>query len=224
MAEEKRFHLLIHDDVRAQITRLHAAYKSDPSSREGKEYVAAIKGLKALQTGREGQYNRKALGSGRNSYDLSDVGELKVPVHREFRPGGYERGESHRLVYREFDPLPTVKDGRVVPNPDALPFRQVLAFDHRQDNPADIAGQRLGRTPGVRAPELRGLETRLPSVGPQAGARLDPPRLPLPPDLLQAARMMQGTAPAAGAVNAPNAAGDTAAKRQSDQNGPSRER
>ena len=57
------------------------------------------------------------------------------------------------------------------------------------------------------------MQTQAPSVGQDARRQLDPQRHDLPPDLLKVAAMMQGSAPAADAVTARNAAGDVAAKK-----------
>ncbi|MFG1907842.1 hypothetical protein [Kribbella sp. NPDC048928] len=45
---------------------------------------------------------------------------------------------------REFDALPKVEDGRVVPDLGAQPYRQPIVFAHRTQDPAGIAGRRLG--------------------------------------------------------------------------------
>ncbi|MBP2356889.1 hypothetical protein JOF29_007999 [Kribbella aluminosa] len=122
--------------------RLHQEWKTDKNSPGGRAFVAAVGALRALREEREGEYQGKQLGYGPQSYDVRDCAELKVPVDREFTPGGYERGPSHRLVYREFDPLPTMEDGRVVPDPNAQAYRQPITFAHRSHDPADSAGQR----------------------------------------------------------------------------------
>lgn len=192
------YHLLFDDELRQDIDRLSAAYQRDPRGAAGQEYAAAINAMKALQSGNEDAYVGKRLTSGPDSFDLRDCAELKVPVVAETTPGGFPRGPSHRLVYREFDPIPTVQDGRVVPNPAAKPFRHVVAFGHRKEDPASVAAMRLGRTRGLLEPGLRGLdEQERPSIGPQRdGVPTTPQRLPLPPDLLQAARMLSGSPPA----------------------------
>jgi hypothetical protein len=125
------YYLLLHDSLREDINQLSAAYKADPNSPAGREYVGVINGLKALQSGRESAYEGKQLGYGPQSHDLRDCAELKVPVTREFTPGGHERGPSHRLIYREFQPLDRVEDGRVVRDPNAKAYRQAVAFAHR---------------------------------------------------------------------------------------------
>ncbi|MGY4771760.1 hypothetical protein ACXC9Q_33065 [Kribbella sp. CWNU-51] len=151
------YHLILHEDLRAQINALSEERKRNPGGEAAKEYVAVIKGLKALKDGRETDYQGKQLGYGPGSHDLRDCAELKVPVVNEFTPGGFPRGPSHRLTYREFEPLPRVEDGRVVNDPDAMAYRQVVAFAHRRDDPAAITGQRLGRERGMPQREFHGL-------------------------------------------------------------------
>ena len=73
------YHLILHEDLRAQINALSEERKRDPGGEAAKEYVAVIKGLKALRDGRESDYQGKQLGYGPGSHDLSDFAELKVP-------------------------------------------------------------------------------------------------------------------------------------------------
>jgi hypothetical protein len=166
------------------------------------------------------------LGYGPSSHDLRDCAELKVPVFDERTARGERLGPSHRVTYREFEPLPKVEDGRVVSDPSALPFRHVVAFEHRASDPAARTGERLARSRGLPVRDLAGLGGGRPSVGPQRpGVRTTPNRIPVPRDLLDAARQLSGTAPAADAVRAPNAAGDAAARRtQGPARGPQRDR
>src|SRR6266545_66755 len=142
------YHLILHEDLRAQINRLAVARNENPNSDQAKEYVAAIKALKALRDGRESEYEGKQLGYGPGSHDLRDCAELKVPVFDERTARGERLGPSHRVTYREFEPLPKVEDGRVVSDPSALPFRHVVAFEHRASDPAARTGERLGRSRG----------------------------------------------------------------------------
>lgn len=214
-----RYHLILHKGLRADVDALSEARKQDPHGDAAKEYVAVIKALKALQEGREGDYAGKRLTRGQNSHDLRDCAELKVPVFEEYKDNGWPLGPSHRVIYREFDPLPKVEDGRVVTDPNARPFRQIVVFAHRADDPASIAGDRLGRARGLLEPTLRGLDDQeRPSVGPQRdGMPTTPHRLPVPPDLLHAARLLSGSPPAGSAprpasspqanVNRPSAPG-----------------
>lgn len=193
------YHLIFDEDLRHQINRLSAEYKRDPNSPGGQEYVGVINAIKALQSGHEDAYVGKQLGYGPQSHDLRDCAELKVPVVAEFTPGGFSRGPSHRLVYREFDPLPKVEDGHVVQDPGAKPYRHVISFGHRKDDPAATAGERLGRRRGEPDRELYGLTGGgRPSVGPQReGAPTTPVRTPVPAELIQQARkFLQGNPPA----------------------------
>ncbi|TDO69670.1 hypothetical protein EV651_101715 [Kribbella sp. VKM Ac-2571] len=193
-----RYLLILHKGLRADVDALSAAREQDPQGDAAKEYVAVIKALIALQEGREAEYGGKRLTSGPSSYDLRDCAELKVPVFDEYKDDGWPLGPSHRLTYREFDPLPRVEDGRVVADPDAQPYRHVVAFVHRADDPAAVTGDRLGRTRGLLEPELHGLGGgERPSVGPQReGAPTTPHRIPVPGDLLKAAQILRDSPPA----------------------------
>lgn len=194
-----RYHLILHKELRAHINALSKSHERDPRSDEGREYVAVIKALKALQEGREGEYEGKQLGYGPQSHDLRDCAELKVPVFEEYKTNGWPLGPSHRVTFREFDPLPRVEDGRVVPDPDARPYRHVIAFVHRADDPAAITGERLGREVGQRQPELHGLTGGgRPSVGKdlRAGIQTTPHRIPVPGDLLRQAQILRDSPPA----------------------------
>jgi hypothetical protein len=164
----------------------------------GTEYVGVINALKALQSGREDAYEGKQLGYGPQSHDLRDCAELKVPVVPEFTPGGFPRGPSHRLIYREFDPLPTVRDGRVVHDPNARPYRHVVAFGHRSHDPAAIAGRRLGRERGKPERDLHGVSGGgRPSVGKDLrGRQTTPHRIPVPSDLIRQAAILRDSPPA----------------------------
>ncbi|GAA0606103.1 hypothetical protein HPO96_01955 [Kribbella sandramycini] len=193
-----KFHLIVHDDFKQDMVRLHAAWQRDPTSPEGLEFQAAVAGLKALREGREDAYVGKQLGSGPRSYDLRDCAELKVPVVAEWTSHGRPLGPSHRLVYREFEPLPTVEGGRVVHDPAATPYRHAVAFAHRADDPASIAGERLGRQRSVLDRDLYGLTGGgRPSVGPDGreGAQTTPHRIPVPGDLLRQAAILRDSPP-----------------------------
>lgn len=214
------YHLIFHDDLRQEINRLSAEYKQDPNSPGGKEYVGVINAIKALQSGSEDAYEGKQLGYGPQSHDLRDCAELKVPVVRETTRGGFPRGPSHRLVYQEFDPLLTVRDGQVVDDPGAKPYRYLVSFGHRSTDPAAIAGQRLGRTRGLPVQELHGVSGGgRPAIGKdlREGVQTTPHRIPVPGDLLRQAQILRdsppaGTAPKPAAapqanVNRPSATG-----------------
>jgi hypothetical protein len=193
-----KYHLIVDERLKSEIDVLHAAWKVDPRSDAGREFDAVMKALKALQDGREAEYGGKRLTSGPGSYDLRDCAQLKVPVFDEYKDNGRPLGPSHRLTYREFDPLPRVEDGRVVAGPDARPYRHVVAFVHRGDDPAAVTGDRLGRTRGLLQPELHGLGGgERPSVGPQReGAPTTPHRIPVPGDLLKVAQILRDSPPA----------------------------
>ncbi|GAA2789432.1 hypothetical protein [Kribbella solani] len=192
-----RYHLILHDELRTQITALNAACKRDPRSDEAKEYVAVMKALRALQDGRETEYEGKQLGFGLQSYDLRDFAQIKIEVFDEYR--GHKRlGASHRLTYQEFDPLPPAEGSRAVEEPNALPYRYVVAFVHRAADPAAVTGRRVGRARGYPLAELRGVTgARRPSVGPPGkDEQITPERVPVPSDLLRLARILRDGPPA----------------------------
>lgn len=193
-----RYHLIVDEALKAEMNAGHAAWKADPRSDAGREFNAAMKALKALQEEREGEYEGKQLGYGPRSYDLRDTAEIKVPVFDEYKDNGWPMGPSHRMTYREFEPLPKVEGGRVVPDPEAQAFRHVVAFVHRSEDPAAVTGERLGRERGRPDRALYGLSGGgRPSVGPrQESGQTTPHRIQVPPDLLQAARMLSGSPPA----------------------------
>jgi hypothetical protein len=192
------YYLIVHPELKQEIDRLYVAWKQDPGSDAAQEFNAAMKSLAALRDGREGEYQGKQLGYGPGSHDLRDAAELKVAVYEEFTPGGHPRGPSHRLVYREFEPLPEVVGDRVIKDPEAMPYRQALVFDHRANDPAAIAGERLGRVRGLPDRNLHGLTGGgRPSEGPQQpGVQTTPHRIPVPPDLIRQAAILRDSPPA----------------------------
>jgi hypothetical protein len=193
-----KYHLIIDEALKAEMSAGQAAWKADPRSAAGHQFNAAMKALKALQEGREGEYEGKRLGYGPRSYDLRDTAQIKVPVFEEYKDNGWPMGPSHRMTYREFDPLPKVEGGKVVPDTEARPFRHVVAFAHRSEDPAAITGERLGREQGRPDRALYGLTGGgRPSVGPRRDAgQTTPHRTQVPPDLLHAARLLSGSPPA----------------------------
>jgi hypothetical protein len=220
-----RYQLILHQDLRAHIDHLHEERKRDPGGDAAKEYVAVIKGLKALQEGRESEYHGKQLGYGPRSYDLRDCAELKVPVFEEFKTNGWPMGPSHRLTYREFDPLPKVEGNRVVTDPNAMPYRHVVAFEHRANDPAAVTGERLRRQRGFPVRDLQGLTGGgRPSIGPQQpGVQTTPHRMPVPPDLVRQAAILRDS-PLAGSRGTPRTGQGEAPPRRPPEAGRSQPR
>ncbi|MGW7685857.1 hypothetical protein ACWGID_34250 [Kribbella sp. NPDC054772] len=149
-----KYQLTVHPELRQEINRLHAAWKQDPNSDAGREFVAFRDAMAALRDGREGEYIGKQLSYGPSSHDLRDAAEIKVDVFDEGGTAECPR-PSHRLVYREFEPLPKIENGRVVRDPNAQTGRAAT------DPPRQPAG-RYGATPGRRAPGKRE-----PALGPR---------------------------------------------------------
>ncbi|MFF0340482.1 hypothetical protein [Kribbella sp. NPDC004875] len=217
------YRLTVHPELRQEVNKLYAAWKQDPNSAAGREFAAFREGMEALRDGREGDYIGKQLSYGPSSHDLRDAAEIKVDVFDEGGTAARPR-PSHRMVYREFDPLPKIEDGRVVRDPNAQPVRQIVAYNHRSMDPAAIAGERLGRRRGMQEPSLHGLSGGgRPSVGPQRpGVQTTPHRQPMPQDVLQQILRDSppaGTAPPPAAapqanVNRPSGPGATRSKER----------
>lgn len=198
--------MVVHPELRTEANRLYRAWLQDSNSDAGREFEAFRDAMTALRDGYENDYIGKRLGRGSTSHDLRDAAELKVEVFDE--GGTRERPRpSHRMVYREFDPPPKIENGRVVPDPDALPVRQIIAFNHRSTDPAAIAGERLGRARGKAEESLHGLiGGGRPSVGPQRqGEPTTPIRGTLPQDVLQ--QILRDSPPAGTAPRSPAAPG-----------------
>jgi hypothetical protein len=210
-----KYHLIVRPELKKHMDGLYAAAKQDPGSDAAKEFNAAMKALSALRDGRENEYQAKQLGYGPGSHDLRDAAELKVPVFEEVNDRGRPMGPSHRLVYREFEPLPTVEDGRVVQDPNATPYREAVAFAHRSQDPAAIAGAALGRTRGLPERDLHGVTGGgRPSVGPQQqGVQTTPHRVPVPRDLIRQAAILRDSPPAGSRATPGTGASEAAAKR-----------
>jgi hypothetical protein len=123
-----KYRLVVHPELAQEIDRLRAAWEDDPTSEAGREFEAFDKAMSALEDGREDEYTGKQLSYGGASHDLRDAAELKVEV---FENGGTPEWPrpSHRLVYREFDPVPMVGDDAESPDSNALPtsFRSTNA-------------------------------------------------------------------------------------------------
>ncbi|MEV5962709.1 hypothetical protein AB0L70_13150 [Kribbella sp. NPDC051952] len=199
-----KYDLVVHPELRQEVNRMYEAWKQDPRSAAGREFLAFREAMTALRDGREDEYIGKRLGYGPSSHDLRDAAELKVDVFDE--GGTRDRPRpSHRLVYREFEPPQKVENGRVVKDPNARPIRQIVAFNHRADEPAAIAGQRLGRERGRQESSLHGIAGGgRPDVGPQRpGAQTTPHRLPVPQDVLH---QILRDSPPAGTRPAPQSA------------------
>ncbi|MET9276097.1 hypothetical protein [Kribbella sp. NPDC003557] len=183
-----KYHLIIDPDLLAELRDLQARAKTDPNGPAAQQFEAVRRGLSALREGREDEFAGERLGRSDNHSDLRDCAEIKIPVVQEFNRRGRPMGPSHRLTYREFEG----------PSESHLPVRQVIAFAPRKDS--EIFTQtaiRLGRTRGVALDELDHLPTVRPAVGPgkEADRPIAPPRLPLPPDLTQALKALEGLPP-----------------------------
>lgn len=109
-------------------------------------------------------------------------------------------------------------------DPDAKPYRKVIAFGHRSEDLAATAGVRLARSRGLPVQELHGLTGGgRPAIGKDLrDVQTTPHRMPVPPDLIRQAAILRdsppaGTAPKpAGApeanVNRPPGAGTSRSK------------
>lgn len=212
-----KYHLVLHPDLQAQLRDLHIAANRDPSGPEAEQFAAVRTGLAALRAGREADFDGERLGYSDRHTDLRDCAEIKLPVVEELNRRGQPMGPSHRLTYREFNG----------PSPDHLPVRQVLAFEPRKDGrPFEVTATRLDRTRGTPLAELDTLPNVEPAVGPDKDpARpIAPIRRPLPPDLAQAMKGLEGNSPASGAATPPTAAPQRPTNHNRPHNSPTRER
>ncbi|GAA1576748.1 hypothetical protein GCM10009789_32810 [Kribbella sancticallisti] len=191
-----KYHLMVHPELQAQLRDLHTKVLQDPSGPEAQQFAAVRTGLSALRDGREADLDGERLGYSDRHPDLRDCAEIKLTVVAEFTRRGRAMGPSHRLIYREFE-------GAAADHP---PVRQVMAFEPRKDGrPFEVAANRLGRTRGAPLAELDSLPNVEPAVGPGKDPTrpIAPVRRPLPPDLAQAMKGLEGVPPAAGAATPP---------------------
>lgn len=210
-----KYHLVLHPDLQAQLRDLHAAAQQDPSGPEAKQFAAVRTGLAALRAGREADFEGERLGYSDRHSDLRDCAEIKLPVVAELNRRGRPMGPSHRLTYREFE------------GPDQAPVRQVLAFEPRKDGrPFEVTADRLGRTRGAPLAELDSLPNTEPAVGPEKDPTrpVGPVRRPLPADLAQAMKALEGNPPATGAATPPSGNHQRPANHNHPRNSPTRER
>lgn len=55
------YRLVVHPELRREVTKLYEAWKQDPSSDAGREFEAFRDAMSALRDGREGEYIGKQL-------------------------------------------------------------------------------------------------------------------------------------------------------------------
>jgi hypothetical protein len=212
-----RFQLLVHPELRDQLRELRVRSQADPTGAEAQQFEAVRVGWSALREGREADFDGERLGFSDRHPDLRDCAEIKLPVVQEFNRRKRPMGPSHRLTYREFDGLTTAD----------LPVRQIIAFEPRKNGrPFDVTARRLGRTKGVALSELDSLPNVRPAVGPNKDARrlVSPVRMPLPPDIAQAMKTLDGLSPASGAATAPVRVQTPSVQRRTPHHGHTRAR
>jgi len=190
------YRVIIHPDFTEQFAEFRRIAVTGDRSRGARAGRAGIRAMKALRDGQEADLAGERLGFSVKHYDLRDCAEIKVEVLEEYSPTGKRLPPSHRMIYREFEPI----------GDDPRPVRQIIAFEHRKDGlPFTVAAQRLGRLQGFAAPELADLA----NVAPATGRKKDPDRpvppyrLPLPPDLVAAVSTAQRTLPQHGHIRSP---------------------
>jgi hypothetical protein len=208
-----KYHLILDPDLRDELRELQARAQADPNGPAAKQFEAARIALSALREGREAEFAGERLGRSDNHPDLRDCAEIKIPVVAEFNRRGRPMGPSHRVTYREFEG----------PTESSLPVRQVIAFAPRKNGEIfDVTANRLGRTKGVALDELDHLPTVRPTTGPQkeADRPVVPPRMPLPADLAQALKALDGLPPPTSAPTTTSP--PLAAQRHTPKRGPSR--
>jgi len=210
------FELVVHPELRDQLRELRVRSQADPTGPEVQQFEAVRAGWSALREGREADFNGERLGFSDRHPDLRDCAEIKLPVVQEFNRRRRPMGPSHRLTYREFDGLTSVD----------LPVRQIIAFEPRKNGrPFEVTARRLGRTKGVVLSELDNLPNARPAVGPNKDAfrPVSPVRMPLPPDIAQAMRALNGLSPAS-AVATTQVREQTPSVQRRTHHGPTRSR
>ncbi len=138
------YHLIVHAELRQDMTRLHAEWKQDSNSPAGREFQAAADALRALREGRESEYEGKQLGHGPSTYDLRDAAELKVPVFDERSARGGRSGR--RTAWSTASSSPPEgrgRPGRARPDRPALPAGRRLHPSWRE------SGRDRRRAPGT---------------------------------------------------------------------------
>ncbi|GAB3923268.1 hypothetical protein GCM10011575_00840 [Microlunatus endophyticus] len=180
-----KYRVIVHPDFRPQFQEFR---RLAPSGSRPVAARAAMSAMRAVRDGQEANFRGERLGFDRTHYDLRDCAEIKVELVREYAKSGRRLGPSHRLIYREFEPV----EG------DQRPIRQIIAFEHRKNGkPFKVAAERLGRDKGVADPRLVGLPTTRPAVGQHKDPNrpISPHRMPLPPDLAAVLSTTQKTLP-----------------------------
>ncbi|NEA30123.1 hypothetical protein [Streptomyces sp. SID13031] len=212
-----KYHLVVHPDLGEELRELRTKAQENPTGLEAQQFGAVRRGLSALRGGREADLNGERLGYSDRHPDLRDCAEIKLPVVEEFNRRGRPMGPSHRMTYREFD----------APAPEHLPVRQVMCFEPRKDGrPFEVTADRLGRTRGVPLAELDSLPNVEPAVGPDKDLNrpVSPVRRPLPAELAQAMKGLEGLPPASGAATPPSGDPPRSPIQSHRPPGPSRER
>jgi hypothetical protein len=209
-----KYHLILDPELRDELRELQARAQADPNGPAARQFEAARIALSALREGREAEFAGERLGRSDNHPDLRDCAEIKIPVVAEFNRRGRPMGPSHRVTYREFEG----------PTESSLPVRQVIAFSPRKNGEIfDVTANRLGRTKGVALDELDHLPTVRPTTGPEkeADRPVVPPRMPLPANLAQALKALDGLPPPTSAPPTTTSP-PLAAQRHTPKPGPSR--
>jgi hypothetical protein len=208
------YRLILGPDLALEFRALMHAAKSQPGGLRDRELRALRIGLAAIANGTEESLGGKRLGYSAEHHDLRDCAEIKIAVVQESR-GPRDLGPSHRLIYREFE----APDG-------GPPIREAICFAHRKNNrPFELAAARLGREKGVRFRSLHGVSNhQRPHNGPTHAGEASPVRQPLPPELAQAMKGLEGNPSPRGATRPPGSAQPTAppgaARRPPDRDRP----
>lgn len=194
MADE--YLLYLRTRFKRRLAQLSARARHDPQGKPATELGALLDALDALRDGREREFDGERLGYSTVHVDLRDCAELKVPVTREYNAFGRPLGPSHRLIYREFEPLPG----------DTKPIREPIAFGRRANGEVfRMGGDELGRVSGREVSALQELPNSVPALGPnkEPNRPLTPVRMPLPPDIAAAISTAVGSSPAKRATSVP---------------------
>lgn len=170
------YELVIRTRPMMRLRQMSDLARRDPDGAPAEAWAIAFTALEALRTGRETDHLGERLGFSSNYSDLRDCAEIKVPLVQEFKRDGAPRGPSHRMIYREFEPLPG----------DSLPVREIVGFGPRARGQVfNETANDLGRRRGVRVATLQDIPSVAPALGPNKDPSRpkSPARLPLPPDV-----------------------------------------
>lgn len=168
--------LMMRPAAQARVRQLADAARRDPDGKAARALAKTLDAIEALRWGEEADHKGERLGYSPFHFDLRDCAEIKLALVQELKRDGTPRGASHRIIYREFEPLAG----------DSRPIRELVGFGRRAGGAVfDQTATELERRRGVAVDSLQDLENVVPAVGANKnpGRPISPVRLPLPPDV-----------------------------------------